>query len=130
MQQEFKMYDNGEIYYIIGNAIIRNRQKGWLILHQQKYLTSNLQEFNKLNYNTSSTPMQCGVCLSKEDSPTTKEIHKITSQYPYSYIFYKPNACVVKFKTRLCLLCEQFSTISYRSRTNAYLNSKEDIVLH
>lgn len=51
-----------------------------------------------LNCNTSSTPMQCGVCLSKEDSPTTKEIQNITSQHPYSHIFCKPNACVFKFK--------------------------------
>jgi hypothetical protein len=80
------MYDEGEIHYTIGNAIIRNRQEGWLILHQHKYLTSKLQEFNMLNYNPSSTPMQLGVRLSKENSPTTKEMHKITSHYPYSQI--------------------------------------------
>lgn len=78
------MSDEGEICYTIGNAIIKNLQEGWLILHQHKYLTSKLQEFNMLNYNPSSTPMQSSVRLSKENSTTTKEIRKITSQYPYS----------------------------------------------
>ena len=84
LQLEFEMSDEGEIRYMIGNAIIRHLQEGWLILHQHKYLTSKLQEFNMLNYNPSSTPMQSSVRLSKENSTTTKEIRKITSQYPYS----------------------------------------------
>lgn len=86
MQQEFDMSDEGEIHYTIGNAIIRNRQEGWLILHQQNYLTSKLQEFNMLNCNPLSTPMQSGVRLSKEDYPNTEETWEITRQYPYSQI--------------------------------------------
>ena len=73
MQQEFDMSDEGKIHYNIGNAIIKNRQEGWLNLHQQNYLTSKLQEFSMLNCKHLSTPMQLGVSLSKEDCPDTEE---------------------------------------------------------
>ena len=66
LHKEFDMSDEGEIHYILGNAIIRNRTQGWIILHQQKYLTNKLQEFNMLNCNPLSTPMQSGIRLSKD----------------------------------------------------------------
>lgn len=38
-----------KIHYILSNAILRNKKEGWIILHQEKYLTNNLNEFNILN---------------------------------------------------------------------------------
>jgi len=64
------MTDEGELHYTLGNTIIRNRQEGWIMIHQQKYLLNKLLEFNMLNCNPISTPMQPGLRLSKEDTTT------------------------------------------------------------
>jgi len=80
LQQEFDMSDEGEIHYTLGNAIVRNRQKDWTIIHQQKYLTNKLQEFHMLNCNPLSTPMQSGIHLSQGDSQISPE----EEPYPYS----------------------------------------------
>jgi hypothetical protein len=61
------------------NAIRRNRQQGWITLHQQKYLTYKFQEFNMSNYNLISTHVPSSVHLNKEDCPTTYELMDITS---------------------------------------------------
>lgn len=49
------------------HAILRNRIERWTIIHQQKYLTSKLKEYNMLNCKSLSTPMQSGIRLSKEE---------------------------------------------------------------
>lgn len=72
LQKEFAMTDEGEIHYILENATLRNRLEAWSILHQQKYFTSKLEEYNMLNCNHSSTPMPSCLRLSKDGfNPTT-----------------------------------------------------------
>jgi len=51
LQQEFDIPDEREIHYTLGNTIVRNRPESWTIIHQQKYLTNKLQEFDLLNCN-------------------------------------------------------------------------------
>ena len=81
LHKKFDMSDEREIHYIFGNAIIRNQIQGWIILHQQKYLTNKLQEFNMLNCNPLSTPMQSGIRLSKDTNLPGPE-----EPYPYSQV--------------------------------------------
>jgi len=55
------MIDEGDIHYILGNVVLRNRKEHWTILHQQPYLTTKFEEYNILNCNSLSTPMPFGV---------------------------------------------------------------------
>ena len=80
LQMEFDMSDEGDLHYTLGNAILRNRIEGWTIIHQQKYLTSKLQDYNMLNCNSVSTPMQSGTHLSKEDLLSSNEDQHLYSQ--------------------------------------------------
>jgi len=82
----FDMTNEGEIHYILGNSIIQNQQEGWTILHQQKYLLNKLAEYHMSNCNPISTPLQCGIRLSKDDSPSTIEEKDFVSSYPYSQL--------------------------------------------
>jgi hypothetical protein len=61
------------------NAIKRGQQDRCITLHQQKYLTYKLQEFNMSNCNILNKPMPSSVHLNKEDCPTIFESMDITS---------------------------------------------------
>ena len=80
LQSEFDMSDEGELHFTLGNAIIRNRDEGWIIIHQQKYLISKLEEYNMLDCNPVSTPMQAGIRLSKDDSTPSPQDQHLYSQ--------------------------------------------------
>jgi hypothetical protein len=54
---EFEMSNESELHYIIRNVIIKNHTKGWIILHQIKYLTSKLQDFGMFENNLINTPL-------------------------------------------------------------------------
>ena len=86
LQKEFDMSNDDEIHYILGNTILKNQQARWLIINQQNYLISKLQEYNMLNCNPLSTPMASGVCLSKDDCPLTSKDQNQTQSYLYSNI--------------------------------------------
>jgi len=83
---EFEMPNEGELHDIMKNVIIKNRTKGWIILHQTKYLTSELQEFGMFESNLINTPLLASVQLSKDDSPITKEELVATHVFPYSRV--------------------------------------------
>jgi len=63
LKKEFDMTSEGDLHYTFGNAIIKNRNEGWTIIYQQKYLIFKLKEYNMLNCNSISTLMQLGFCL-------------------------------------------------------------------
>jgi len=51
------MFDKGKLHYTLGNSIIRNKIEGWTFIHQEKYLTNKLLEYNMMNCNLLSTPI-------------------------------------------------------------------------
>ena len=67
LKQQFDMVDKGEISFILGMEVKRDRQKGLLSISQSAYLESILKRFNMENCNPTSTPMECG-----------KNFHKIS----------------------------------------------------
>lgn len=80
------MSDDGEIHYVLGNTIVRNQQERWLMIHQQNYLISKLEEYNMLNCNPIRTPMSPAVRLNKDDCPLTQDEIFLTQAFPYSNI--------------------------------------------
>lgn len=82
LHNQFEMTDDGELHYTLGNAIIRNRQEGCLIMHQEKYLLSKLKEYNMLTCNSLPTPMSPGLRLSKYNPDDN---HDVAMPNPFSY---------------------------------------------
>ena len=45
LRGKFEMKDLGEVHYILGTQIIRDRSKKCIMLHQSKYLMQLLEKF-------------------------------------------------------------------------------------
>src|SRR4051812_34796089 len=63
------MTDLGEISYILGIQVIRNRSKRLIHLHQSKYASNILERFNMTNAKPSTTPSDTSVKLQKPQGP-------------------------------------------------------------
>lgn len=74
--RKFQMKDLGDVEWILGMRVRRNREKRELKLDQQQYLQKVLETYKMTTSNPVATPEQQGLKLSKSDCPTTdKEKH-------------------------------------------------------
>ena len=64
---EYKMTDQGEISFILGISITRNREKRTIHLSQPQYIEAILKKFGLYDCNPSSTPGDMSVILKKND---------------------------------------------------------------
>ena len=69
----FKMKDMGELEWILGMKVTRDRQAGTLSLDQEKYINDTLHQFDMQNAVPTKTPADAGARLSKKQSPTTED---------------------------------------------------------
>jgi hypothetical protein len=69
----FKVKDLGEVKFLLGIEVIRNRQTGHIELSQQAYINQLLKRFNLQGVKPASTPLSSGVRLTQDDCPTTDE---------------------------------------------------------
>ncbi|OWZ06506.1 LOW QUALITY PROTEIN: Integrase, catalytic core protein [Phytophthora megakarya] len=69
---EFNSKDMGEVHYILGLRIRRDRDARTLSIHQSTYARNTLEKFNLSHANPARTPCDTGVVLTKADSPQTK----------------------------------------------------------
>jgi hypothetical protein len=69
----FKSKDLGDIHYILGVQVKRDRASRRLFMHQSKYAKSILEKFNFEQARAQQTPGDSSVQLSKKDSPQTEE---------------------------------------------------------
>ena len=58
--KEFEVVDDGEVHYILGMSIKRDREKGTLLIRQPKYTEDILKRFGRENCNSVSTPLEPG----------------------------------------------------------------------
>jgi len=56
LKRKYQMTDLGEISWILGIHVTRDREEGWIALSQQKYLEEVLERFDKANVHPISTP--------------------------------------------------------------------------
>ncbi|XP_057443849.1 uncharacterized mitochondrial protein AtMg00810-like [Lotus japonicus] len=66
MQLEFEMSDMGELSYFLGIEFLRT-EKG-VFMSQKKYALEVLKRFNLLDCNYVTTPVDCGIVLTKADT--------------------------------------------------------------
>ena len=64
---EYKMVDNGEISYILGMAITRNREEKILTISQKGYVDGSLERFGMDKCRPVTTPLESGAKYHKTD---------------------------------------------------------------
>src|SRR5258706_3504992 len=104
LSRHFKVKDLGEVKFLLGIEVIRNRKSGMIELLQQAYIIQllkcfNLQDealqqlvyinqllkcFNLQDVKASATPLSTGTQLTQNDCPTTKEEINDMANIPYA----------------------------------------------
>jgi hypothetical protein len=69
LKQKYQMTDLGDIFWILGMRITRDRNKGTIMLSQQQYVEDILQRFGKADIRLISTPALANKHLLKLDAP-------------------------------------------------------------
>ena len=79
LSKEFKMVDQGELQFIPGMSIKRDRKKKILFINQEKYLESTLNRFAMQDCKPVSTPLETGTTFHKrtnDEEPFDKETYQ------------------------------------------------------
>ena len=83
LQEKYGMTDGGEVNYLLGIQVERNRERGEILLHQQKYVDELLEKYPPDSNHGVSTPLDPKVFLSHDQSPTTREGRAAMAGKPY-----------------------------------------------
>ena len=78
------MKDLGEVSYVLGIRIYRDRSKRMLGLTQSMYIDTIVKRFGMENSKRGLIPMRHGINLSKEQSPKTPEERAVMDRVPYA----------------------------------------------
>jgi hypothetical protein len=73
LRERFKISDLGELTWLLGLKVERNRSTHTIALLQQAYVTTVLERFHLQDAKPTSIPMNVGTILSSEQSPSTHE---------------------------------------------------------
>ena len=84
LSSQFDMKDLGEVNYILGIKLWRDRKNRMLGLSQAGYIDKILARFSMQNSKKGLLPFRHGVPLSDDQIPKTLEEEKITRQVPYA----------------------------------------------
>ena len=68
----FKISDLGDLKWILGMEVVRDRKARRLTLHQRKYINDILELFNMQDCHPKATPADPSARLDKSDSPVTE----------------------------------------------------------
>src|SRR5258706_5683384 len=80
----FKVKDLGEVKFLLGIEVIRDRKAGSIELSQQAYIYQLLKRFNVQDIKPTTTPLSSGTRLTQDDCPTTEEEMKDMGNVPYA----------------------------------------------
>ncbi|GMF18375.1 unnamed protein product [Phytophthora fragariaefolia] len=82
LKQRFSMADLGEVKYILGWSIERDREARTIFIHQQKYATNVLDKFKHLISYPTATPLDRNIKLTKAMEPQTQEEREAIKDIP------------------------------------------------
>ena len=80
----FEMKDLGEVNFILGVKIIRNRSWRFLGLSQAAYIQKILERFRMKNSKAGETPMDKATKLNRKSCPQTEAKKSAMSSVPYA----------------------------------------------
>jgi hypothetical protein len=81
--RRYEMKDLGELHWVLGMRITRDRSKGTIRVDQERYLGDILKRFGMEGSAPVETPMATGCQLSKEMEPSTAEEIEYMKGVPY-----------------------------------------------
>ena len=84
LAKQFDMKDLGEISYILGIKLLRDRKNKTLALSQAVYIDKILARFSMENSKTGLLPFRHGITFSKDQSPKTSEEIERMRRVPYA----------------------------------------------
>lgn len=79
----FEIKDVGDLGYILGIRVEKDKSTGAISLSQEAYLQRVLERFGMQDCNAKSTPLPTGIILSESDSPKTEEDRHYMKDKPY-----------------------------------------------
>jgi hypothetical protein len=83
LQAEYDIKDQGELQWILGMRVTRDRVKRTIALDQSQYITGLLTKFNMLQCKFVPSPALPAAQVSKADSPSTEEEKQAMAEKPY-----------------------------------------------
>ncbi|KAA0049829.1 gag/pol protein [Cucumis melo var. makuwa] len=133
---QFQIKDLGEVQYVLGIQIIRDRKNKMLALSQATYIDKILVRYSMQNYKKGLLPFRHGVHLSKEQCPKTPQEVEDMRPIPYAsavgslmyaMLCTRPDICyavgiVISIKDIL------LDVVFVSSIAKLYLTSKQDQV--
>jgi len=83
LHKHVKVTDLGELHWMLGLEIRRDRKAGTIHLSQRAYIDSILRCYNFNDLKPLSTPMDPSICLTSKQAPVTMAKHAIMHDKPY-----------------------------------------------
>jgi hypothetical protein len=83
LNARFKMSDLGEVSYLLGWSIIRNRAERTIFIHQEAYAIKVLERFNHSECHPVSTPLDASSRLTKDMCASTPDEIQQMERIPY-----------------------------------------------
>jgi hypothetical protein len=83
LHERFEISDLGELTWLLGLKVERNRSAGTISLSQQAYVGTVIERFCLQDAKSASIPMNVGASLSSEQSPSTHEETEDMQDVPY-----------------------------------------------
>ncbi|POM69488.1 Integrase catalytic core protein [Phytophthora palmivora] len=83
LKKRFSMTDLGEVKYLLGWSIQRDRKNGTIFVHQHKYATKVIDRFSDYIPYPIATPADRNVKLSESSQPATEAEKDAMKSYPY-----------------------------------------------
>ncbi|KAM3869082.1 uncharacterized protein ACN63O_006460 [Diretmus argenteus] len=87
LKKRYKMKDMGELSYILGISVVRDKEKNCVLLHQKHYIEAILQKYGMDNTNPVATPADANVKLKKGDG-VSKPVNQSTYQSMVGSLLY------------------------------------------
>ena len=112
LSNEFQMVDQGEIQFILGMSIKRDRQKKTLFISQEKYLENVLNCFGMQDSKPVSTPLENGKTFHKRTNDE-KPFNKETYQQAVGCLTYVSTATRPDIAAALGILSQYMADPSY-----------------
>ena len=83
LRKKFKISDMGEIHWILGFEVKRNREKRTISLSQTAYIRATLVKYGFENIKPYATPMDTNLKLSTNDAPQMVQDFAYMRDKPY-----------------------------------------------
>ena len=86
LEKHFQVHDLGDVSFLLGVHIQRDRSKRTLTLSQRQYIVDLLEHYSMSDCAAVSTPLDPNCKLSKEQCPQTDEDKASMRAYPYAQL--------------------------------------------